>query len=50
MISLSDLDDMDIRDAKKGAFYQNDPHRMLPGRSLGVCPEECERRSALENA
>jgi ribonucleoside-diphosphate reductase alpha chain len=29
MISLSDLDDTDIRDAKKGAFYVTEPQRML---------------------
>jgi len=33
MISLSDLDDTEIRDAKKGAFYQTDPHRMLANNS-----------------
>ncbi len=33
MISLSDLDDAEIRDAKKGAFYVNDPHRMLANNS-----------------
>ncbi len=33
MISLSDLDDNDIRDAKKGAFYMNDPQRMLANNS-----------------
>ncbi len=29
MISLSDLDDQEVRDAKKGAFYNTHPHRML---------------------
>ncbi|MDE1874716.1 MAG: ribonucleoside-triphosphate reductase [Patescibacteria group bacterium] len=29
MISLSDLDDIEIRDAKKGSFYINEPQRML---------------------
>ncbi len=33
MISLSDLDDNDIRDAKKGAFYMNEPQRMLANNS-----------------
>lgn len=33
MISLSDLDDTDIRDAKKGAFYINEPQRMLANNS-----------------
>ncbi len=33
MISLSDLDDNDIRDAKKGAFYINEPQRMLANNS-----------------
>ncbi|MDE2188356.1 MAG: ribonucleoside-triphosphate reductase, partial [Patescibacteria group bacterium] len=33
MISLSNLDDQDIRDAKKGAFYNTDPHRMLANNS-----------------
>lgn len=33
MISLSDLDDQDIRDAKKGAFYNTHPHRMLANNS-----------------
>ncbi len=33
MISLSDLDDVDIRDAKKGAFYVNEPQRMLANNS-----------------
>jgi ribonucleoside-diphosphate reductase alpha chain len=34
MISLSDLDDVDIRDAKKGAFYINEPQRMLANNSV----------------
>jgi ribonucleoside-triphosphate reductase (thioredoxin) len=34
MISLSDLDDADIRDAKKGAFYVNEPQRMLANNSV----------------
>jgi ribonucleoside-diphosphate reductase alpha chain len=33
MISLSDLDDADIRDAKKGAFYVSNPQRMLSNNS-----------------
>jgi ribonucleoside-diphosphate reductase alpha chain len=33
MISLSDLDDEQIRDAKKGQFYLNEPHRMLANNS-----------------
>lgn len=33
MISLSDLDDQEIRDAKKGAFYMTSPHRMLSNNS-----------------
>ncbi|MBI2096058.1 MAG: ribonucleoside-triphosphate reductase [Candidatus Taylorbacteria bacterium] len=33
MISLSDLDDGEIRDAKKGAFYLTDPHRSLANNS-----------------
>lgn len=33
MISLSDLDDNDIRDAKKGTFYISEPQRMLANNS-----------------
>ncbi len=33
MISLSDLDDGDIRDSKKGAFYTTEPQRMLANNS-----------------
>jgi ribonucleoside-diphosphate reductase alpha chain len=33
MISLSDLGDEQIRDAKKGAFYLTHPHRMLANNS-----------------
>ncbi len=33
MISLSDLADDQIRDAKKGAFYMTHPHRMLANNS-----------------
>lgn len=33
MISLSDLDDTDIRDAKKGQFYLTDPHRSVSNNS-----------------
>lgn len=33
MISLSDLDDTDIRDAKKGTFYSTEPQRMLANNS-----------------
>lgn len=33
MISLSDLDDAAIRDAKKGAFYTTEPQRMLANNS-----------------
>ena len=34
MISLSDLDDFEIRDAKKGAFYVTEPQRMLANNSV----------------
>ncbi len=33
MISLSDLDDIEMRDAKKGAFYNTDPQRMMANNS-----------------
>lgn len=33
MISLSDLDDVEIRDAKKGMFYVSEPQRMLANNS-----------------
>lgn len=33
MISLSDLDDMEMRDAKKGQFYMTDPHRSVANNS-----------------
>lgn len=33
MISLSDFDDFEIRDAKQGAFYINEPQRMLANNS-----------------
>lgn len=33
MISLSDLDDQEIRDAKKGQFYISEPQRMLANNS-----------------
>ena len=33
MISLSDLDDMEMRDAKKGQFYMTDPHRAVANNS-----------------
>ncbi len=33
MISLSDLDDIDMRDAKKGAFYNVNPQRMMANNS-----------------
>lgn len=33
MISLSDLDDTDLRDAKKGQFYMSDPHRSIANNS-----------------
>jgi ribonucleoside-triphosphate reductase (thioredoxin) len=33
MISLSDLDDISMRDAKKGQFYYNDPHRTIANNS-----------------
>jgi ribonucleoside-triphosphate reductase (thioredoxin) len=33
LISLSDLDDDDIRDAKKGQFWNTDPQRMLANNS-----------------
>jgi len=32
-ISLSDLDDLEMRDAKKGAFYQNEPQRTMANNS-----------------
>ncbi|QQS23242.1 ribonucleoside-triphosphate reductase [bacterium] len=33
MISLSDLDDADLRDAKKGQFFVHEPHRMVANNS-----------------
>lgn len=33
LISLSDLDDADVRDSKKGAFYMTHPHRALANNS-----------------
>lgn len=33
MISLSDLDDTEMRDAKKGQFYMTDPHRAVANNS-----------------
>jgi ribonucleoside-diphosphate reductase alpha chain len=33
MISLSDLDDVEIRDSKKGSFYTTEPQRMLANNS-----------------
>ncbi len=33
MISLSDLDDSDLRDAKKGQFFLTEPHRMVANNS-----------------
>ncbi|NBV77560.1 ribonucleoside-triphosphate reductase [bacterium] len=33
MISLSDLDDVEVRDAKKGQFYLTDPHRSVANNS-----------------
>ncbi len=33
MISLSDLDDTDVRDAKKGQFYMTQPHRAIANNS-----------------
>ncbi len=33
MISLSDLDDAEMRDAKKGAFYTTNPQRMMANNS-----------------
>ena len=33
MISLSDLDDVEMRDAKKGAFYNTHPHRVMANNS-----------------
>jgi ribonucleoside-diphosphate reductase alpha chain len=33
MISLSDLDDTEIRDSKKGQFYLTDPHRSVANNS-----------------
>ncbi len=44
MISLSDFDDTDIRDAKKGQFYINEPQRMLSNNSAvyGKRPSNAE--------
>lgn len=33
MISLSDLDDTEMRDAKKGQFFMSDPHRSISNNS-----------------
>ncbi|MDP2665666.1 MAG: ATP cone domain-containing protein [bacterium] len=33
MISLSDLDDVEMRDAKRGQFYMTDPHRSIANNS-----------------
>jgi len=33
MISLSDLDDLELRDAKKGQFFVTDPHRSVSNNS-----------------
>ncbi|MDP1707116.1 MAG: ATP cone domain-containing protein [bacterium] len=33
MISLSDLDDIEMRDAKKGQFFMTDPHRSISNNS-----------------
>ncbi len=33
MISLSDFDDIELRDAKKGQFFLSDPHRMVANNS-----------------
>lgn len=33
MISLSDLDDVEMRDAKKGQFFLSDPHRSIANNS-----------------
>ncbi len=33
MISLSDLDDVEMRDAKRGQFYMTDPHRSVANNS-----------------
>ncbi len=33
LISLSSLDDLQLRDAKKGQFYVTDPHRMMSNNS-----------------
>ena len=33
LISLSDLDDIEMRDAKKGQFYLNEPQRMMANNS-----------------
>jgi len=33
MISLSDLDDVELRDAKKGQFFLSDPHRSIANNS-----------------
>ncbi|MBT3729957.1 ribonucleoside-triphosphate reductase, partial [bacterium] len=33
LISMSDLDDVEIRDSKKGQFYMNEPQRMMANNS-----------------
>lgn len=47
MISLSDLDDMELRDAKKGLFYYTDPHRCMANNSA-VYVEKPTNREFLE--
>jgi ribonucleoside-diphosphate reductase alpha chain len=44
MISLSDLDDIDLRDAKKGQFFLTEPHRMVANNSAvyGTRPTNTE--------
>jgi hypothetical protein len=53
LISLSDLDDKEIRDAKKGQFYMTEPQRMMANNSavytysravLGRMDSTCEKQ------
>lgn len=47
MISLSDLDDADLRDAKKGLFYYTDPQRSMANNSA-VYVEKPSNKDFLE--
>ncbi len=47
MISLSDLDDEAMRDAKKGTFYTTDPHRMMANNSA-VYPEKPSNEAFMD--